>query len=77
MDHVTADDIPGSVTKLVYTCPLGISKAVSQNQVADLLTHYWPAIREHFATQVEGQNPDRSLEFSDGVDWAADTIRNT
>jgi hypothetical protein len=74
--RVTADDIPISVTKLVYTCPLSISKAVSQNQVAELLAHYWPAIQEHFATLIETQNPDRDADFSAGVDWAADTIRN-
>lgn len=47
-----ADDVPTEVTKLVYTCPLSISKAVSQNQVAELLAHYWPAIEEHIREQV-------------------------
>lgn len=49
---MNADDIPTEVTKLAYTCPLSISKAVSQNQVAELLAHYWPAIEKHIREQV-------------------------
>lgn len=45
-------DVPTEVTKLVYTCPLSASKAVSQNQVAELLAHYWPAIEKHVRRQV-------------------------
>lgn len=45
-------NVPTDVTKLVYTCPLSISKAVSQEQVAVLLAHYWPAIEKHVRAQV-------------------------
>ena len=74
-------DIPTSVTKLVYTAPwIGDPKTcaakLSQNEAAEQLAHYWPAIREHFAQLTETQNPDRDADFSAGVDWAADTIRN-
>ncbi|MCX4750973.1 hypothetical protein OG455_41565 [Kitasatospora sp. NBC_01287] len=37
----------------------------------------WPAIREHFAQLLLDANPDRDADFSAGVDWAADTIRNS
>jgi hypothetical protein len=74
MARVTADDVPASVSKLVYTDP-GVD-GMSQNQLAQMLAHYWPAIRDHFATLIETQNPDRDVDFSAGVDWAADTIRN-
>lgn len=74
------DDIPTSVTNLVYTAPwIGDSQyglRLSQNDAATQLAHYWPAIAEHFARLIVEGNPDRSPEFSDGVDWAADTIRN-
>jgi hypothetical protein len=49
---VDPNDVPTEITKLVYTCPLSISKAVSQNQVAELLAHYWPAIEKHVREQV-------------------------
>ncbi|MFG3051849.1 hypothetical protein ACGFZP_12990 [Kitasatospora sp. NPDC048239] len=39
---MTPDDIPTSVTSLVYTDPSGI--VLSQNQAAAFLAHYWPAI---------------------------------
>lgn len=82
MARVTADDIPTSVTKLVYTCPFETSKAYSQNQVAELLAHYWPAIAEHFARKVHklkdpapaGSEHYRS-GWDDAVEAAADTIR--
>jgi hypothetical protein len=73
------DDIPTSVTKLVYHRIEQLDTSVpllSQNQAAEWLAHFWPAICEHFATLIETQNPDRDVDFSAGVDWAADTIRN-
>jgi hypothetical protein len=77
---MTPDDIPTAITKLVYTAPLipdgGAGRQISQNQAAEQLAHYWPAIAEHFAQLLLDQNPDRDADFSAGVDWAADTIRN-
>lgn len=75
------DDITTSVTRLVYDAPKIRTEtrdvALSQNDVARLLAHYWPAIAEHFAQQILDQNPDRDADFTAGVDWAADTIRNS
>ena len=48
--RVTADDIPTSVTKLVYTAPWILPR--SQNDVAELFAHFWPAIERHFRDQV-------------------------
>lgn len=45
------DDIPTEITKLVYTLPLANSRAVSQNETATLLAHFWPAIRAHFLNE--------------------------
>jgi hypothetical protein len=83
---VTPDDIPTSVTQLAETAPeiggpaTGI-RSVSQNDMAKLLAHFWPAIeahiREQVAQQLYDQNPDRDADFSAGVDWAIDTIRSS
>lgn len=74
------DDIPTSVTKMTYSMTQNLSTAglpvLSQNDTAKFLAHYWPAIAEHFARLLLDANPDRSPDFSAGVDWAADTIRN-
>lgn len=67
-------DLPVSVTDKIYRAPLADS--LSQNNVKQLLAHFWPAIAEHFAQLLLDQNPDRDADFSAGVDWAADTIRN-
>lgn len=55
-------DIPTEITKLVYTAPeiggpaTGL-RSVSQNDMAKLLAHFWPAIeahlREQIATEIE------------------------
>lgn len=51
------DDIPTSVTQLVYTAPeiggpaTGIH-SVSQNDMAKLLAHFWPAIEAAIREQV-------------------------
>jgi len=84
---VTPDDIPTSVTRLIYTYrPDGHREDsflpdLSQNQTAELLAHFWPAIEQHIreqiAQQLYVQNPDRDADFSAGVDWAIDTIRST
>lgn len=47
---VTPDDIPASVTQLVYTDPSGC--VLSQNQAAAMFTHYWPAIEQHIRGMV-------------------------
>jgi hypothetical protein len=49
---VNPDDIPTEITKLVYTLPFDTSKAYSQDQAADLLAHFWPAIEERIREQV-------------------------
>ncbi|WP_438489526.1 hypothetical protein [Streptomyces sp. S186] len=43
-------DVPTEVTKLVYSAPR--TEARSQNEVAELLAHYWPAIANHVRRQV-------------------------
>lgn len=56
--RATADDIPTSVTQLVYTAPPidenhnGKPLHLSQNKTAELLAHYWPAIEAHFRGQI-------------------------
>jgi hypothetical protein len=53
--RVTADDIPTSVTKLTYRRTQELASAglpvLSQNQTAELLAHFWPAIEQHFRSQ--------------------------
>lgn len=63
MTTMTPDDIPTSVTKLVYTDPCGI--VLSQNQAAVFLAHYWPAIEQRIREQVA-----QELLAVDPVDWA-------
>jgi hypothetical protein len=46
------DDVPTEVTKLVYTCPMSASRGYSQNEVAAMLAHYWPAIEAHIRAQI-------------------------
>lgn len=68
------DNIPASVTGLYESGPWVVPD--SPKRVAAILAHFWPAIAEHFAQLLLDQNPDRDADFSAGVDWAADTIRN-
>jgi hypothetical protein len=63
-------------TKLAGLAPgrTGINLA---NEVADaILDAAWSQICERLAQQLLDANPDRDADFSAGVDWAADTIRN-
>jgi len=59
--RVTAEDIPTSVTQLVYTAPPidenhnGKPLHLSQNKTAEVLAHYWPAIEAHFREQVASE----------------------
>lgn len=73
-------NIPTSVTKQIYDArSVGAGfypDALSQNDVAEILAHFWPAIREYFAQLLLDENPDRDADFSAGVDWAADTIHD-
>ena len=39
-----ADDIPVKITRLTYTAPGPI---MSQNEVAEVLAHYWTAIEQN------------------------------
>ena len=71
---MTPSGLPTSVTDKIYRAPH--ADRLSQNDVKALLAHFWPAITEHFAQLLLDQNPDRDADFSAGVDWAADTIRN-
>lgn len=58
-DKVSADDIPTTVTKLVYTAPEIktplFAVKLSQNDVAKQFTHYWPAIEEHFRELIASE----------------------
>ncbi|MCP9209627.1 hypothetical protein [Streptomyces cucumeris] len=48
------DDIPIEITNLTYTAP---GPVMSQNQVAEVLAHYWPAIERCIRQRIaeEGQ----------------------
>lgn len=54
---MSPDDIPVSVTQLVYTDPHDATGRLSQNQLAIAFTHYWPEIqrcvREQVAREIE------------------------
>lgn len=67
---MTPDDIPTAITKLVYTAPkvesYRPSGELSQNQAAELLAHYWPAIEQHIREQI-----GRELETTPGPQYAA------
>lgn len=77
MTTVIPDDIPTSVTRLVYaapaTGPAAVLRNLSQNDAAAILAHFWPAIREHFA-QVVTDNPD--FGDLDPIAWVTDLIRS-
>lgn len=42
------DDIPTAITDLADTCPFYLKSAT----VPVILAHFWPAIREHFITEI-------------------------
>ncbi|MFG3429697.1 hypothetical protein [Streptomyces californicus] len=58
-----ADDIPGHITHLTYSAP---GPALSQNQAAALLAHYWPAIEQHIRHQVSDEVLGRHGTLADG-----------
>lgn len=86
------DDIPTEITQLVYTAP-PISKqnkiALSQDEVAEQLAHYWPAIEGHVRRQVlreaaqianvEGDRlyDDVGLKAAEGAWVVRDKLRKT
>jgi hypothetical protein len=45
------EDIPVEVTKWAYNAPLPRGAVLSQNEAADLLAHFWPAIAVHLRSQ--------------------------
>jgi len=49
---MSPDDIPTEITRLTYTAP---GPTLSQNTVAKLLAHYWPAIEQHVRKQVASE----------------------
>ncbi|MCZ1012305.1 hypothetical protein [Streptomyces lydicus] len=49
---MNADSIPTDITALAYTAP---GPKLSQNQAAELLAHYWPAIEQHIRAQVSAE----------------------
>lgn len=75
------NNFPSGILNLIASAPPvdrnknGTPLRLSQNKTAELLSHYWPAVVEHLATLLEGSNPDRSPDFSAGVDWAVRTLR--
>lgn len=56
MSTVTPDDIPTTVTRLVYTAPKVASYRpsgeLSQNQAAEFLAHFWPEVEQHIREQI-------------------------
>lgn len=79
-----ADDIPTDITHLVYTAPeiggaaTGIH-SVSQNDMAKLLAHFWPAIEAHIRKHMADQLINRASLSANHLDdytveWATDQI---
>lgn len=59
------DDIPTEITKLVYTAPriydpTGYEFRPSQNDIAKLLAHFWPAIEQHVREQVAAESREQT-----------------
>lgn len=47
------NDIPTEITRLVYDDPVHRGpRAISQNDIARVLAHYWPAIQKHIREQI-------------------------
>lgn len=79
------DDIPTPILSqiglLVRNIPgTNRQNVITSDDAAAVIAHHWPAIerhiREQVAQQLHDQNPDRDADFTAGVDWAIDTIRN-
>jgi len=67
MTHtVTPDDIPTSVTRLIYTDPAGC--VLSQNQAAAMFTHYWPAIEQHIREQIAAEITEAATARLEAID---------
>lgn len=52
------------------------TQRIAADAAATALSTIWPHIAEHFAQLLLDRNPDRDADFTAGVNWAADTIRN-
>ncbi|MEZ0090026.1 hypothetical protein [Streptacidiphilus sp. EB129] len=80
-----ADDIPTSITNLIYSAPF--KNQLSQNDVAALVAHFWPAIEQHIreqvATEIEQQTrtwegmSGQATERARGMTAAASIARGT
>jgi hypothetical protein len=65
--------IPTAILRVLDDFPLPVG--ISREHAAQVLANYWPTIGEELARQLIEQNPDRDADFTAGVDWAADTLR--
>jgi hypothetical protein len=63
---MSPDDIPTEITKLVYSDPSGI--ALSQNQLAVFLAHYWPDIKAHILREAATQQREVADRLPDHLD---------
>jgi hypothetical protein len=66
-----------AVTKLQSLYSGQLPDSVAREIAIAALVAAWPQIADHFAQLILDRNPDRDADFSAGVDWAADTIRNS
>lgn len=68
-------DIPTSVTSLIYTNHHDGVGSMSRNQFAEMLSHHWGEIEQHFREKISAE-----IQEDDGNSWefAQDTnlIRN-
>jgi asparagine N-glycosylation enzyme membrane subunit Stt3 len=60
---VSPDDIPTEITALIYSAPF--KNRLSQNDVAAILAHFYPAIEQHVRATVAEE-----LQAVDPVEWA-------
>lgn len=68
------DDIPTEITKLTYRSISALQQVglpvLSQNQTAEFLAHFWPAIeahlREQIATEIEKSEFRRGVPAGSG-----------
>ena len=81
---MSPDQIPASIVASFMTAPfVSVSPTehinLTEPDTRAVLAHFWPAIERHVTRQLadllEQRNPDRSADFSEGVDWAVDELR--
>lgn len=77
---VTADDIPTSITRLTYSTTAALGDAglpiLSQNQTAEFLAHYWPAIEAHFRNLLADEIGATSQRLLDEIPEGDRTCRD-